>query len=297
MVKKKVHAARFEIDEKKAMIEPGHIDLTIERQCELIDLNRSTLYYKKEIVLSDKYCFVKAAIIDIYNSWPFYGARRITIELQKRFFKITRKKVRKLMVELKIQAIFPGPNTSKARHEHKKFPYLLRNVPITHNNQVWSTDITYIRMRHGFVYLTAIIDWHSRFVLGWKLSNTMEDAFCVEALEEVISKWGKCLIFNTDQGSQYTGDAFISVLKNAEIKISMDGKGRALDNVYIERLWRSVKYENVFLKCYETMKDLKSGLDEYFRFYNYQRPHLSLNKKTPWEIYSKSLEEKIDKVA
>lgn len=223
-------------------------------------------------------------IDEIYTKHPFKGARRIRIDLIDLGYNISRKKVRQLMQIMGIEAVCPKPNLSKPNKQNKKYPYLLKNMDIIENNQVWSTDITYIKMKKGFAYLTAVIDWHSRFVLSWKLSNTLHTDFCIDALNDAF-KLGTPLIFNTDQGSQYTSDEFTGVLTEKEIWISMDGKGRALDNIFVERLWRTVKYEEIYLNDYENMADLKKALTKYFLFYNYERKHQSLGYKTPAEVY------------
>lgn len=199
-------------------------------------------------------------------------------------YNIGRGKIRSVYEQLGLQAICPGPHTSKPRKEHKIYPYLLRDIEITKNDQVWSTDITFLRMKKGFVYLMAIIDWFSRYVLDWELSITLEADFCIEALSRVLCN-GKCDIFNTDQGSQFTSDGFTKLLLENAVKISMDGKGRALDNVFVERLWRSVKYECIYLKEWETVRDVRKGVAEYFDFYNNERPHQGLNGKTPASVY------------
>ena len=211
--------------------------------------------------------------------------------LKKRFhIKIGRVKVRKLMGIMGINAIYPKKNLSISNKNHKKYPYLLRNVEITRPNQVWSTDITYIRLKRGFVYLTAIIDWHSRYVLSWRISTTLDRRFCIDVLNEALAKYGKPEIFNTDQGSQYTSEEFTGILKAADIKISMDGRGRALDNIFIERLWRTVKYEEVFLNSYRNVQECKEGLDNFFERYNNCREHQSLHYDYPSEIYFGEIE-------
>lgn len=221
-----------------------------------------------------------------YTRHPFYGYRRMTVYLNGRGFEINGKRTGRLMRKLGLQAIYPGPKLSAPGKDSKKYPYLLRGVEVTRPNQVWSTDITYIRMPGGFVYLTAVIDWYSRYVLSWRLSNTLDSSFCIEAVEEAL-KLGKPEIFNTDQGVQYTSAGFVSVLETRGIKVSMDGKGRALDNVFVERLWRTVKYEEVYLKVYNTVPELKRSLKDYFIFYNEVRPHQSLEYKTPERIFKK----------
>jgi len=220
-----------------------------------------------------------------YTRHPFYGTRRMTQYLCGYGHAVNRKRVQRLMRQLGLAGMAPGPNTSKPHPQHKIFPYLLRGVDIIHPNQVWSTDITYIRLRRGFAYLVAIMDWYSRKVLTWGVSNTMDAGFCVDSLEEAINDYGTPGIFNTDQGSQFTSDSFTGVLTKNSITISMDGRGRALDNIFVERLWRTVKYEDVYLKKYEGMPDLLMGLRRYFIFYNAERRHQSLGYKTPDVVY------------
>lgn len=219
-----------------------------------------------------------------YTRHPFYGTRRMMHYLRNLGHWVNRKRIRRLYRLMGLEAIYPKPNLSKANIAHKKYPYLLRNVEINRCNQVWSTDITYIRLKNGFVYLIAIIDWHSRYVIDWQLSTTLESDFCVEVLKRAL-KTRKCEIFNTDQGSQFTCDDFTKVLLEHKIQISMDGVGRALDNIFVERLWRSVKYEIVFPSQWETVQDARIGLRAYFKFYNHERLHQSLNYKTPWSVY------------
>jgi putative transposase len=224
------------------------------------------------------------SIDEIYTEFPFYGSRRMVIELQRRSFHVNRKRVQRLMRLMGIEAIYPKPNLSRRNQEHKVYPYLLRNILIDRPNKVWSTDITYIPMQDGFMYLTAIIDWYSRYIISWRLSNTMDNDFCIEALEDALNQEIPD-IFNTDQGAQFTSSKFTKCLIDAAVKISMDGKGRALDNIFIERFWRSVKYENIYLKDYQNGKELYNGLEEYFLFYNTQRPHQSLGYQIPKDIH------------
>jgi putative transposase len=223
-------------------------------------------------------------IDEIYTQYPEYGSRRIRIELNVIGHPIGRDLVRSLMRRMGIEAVYPKPNLSKGHPEHKIYPYLLRGVKIERVNQVWSTDITYIRMLNGFLYLTAVIDWYSRYVLSWKISNSLDGIFCREVLLDALGK-GMPEIFNTDQGSQYTSPDFVSILTERGIKPSMDGRGRALDNVFVERLWRSVKYENVYLREYRNGLELRDGLEKYFAHYNERRPHMSLNYEFPSEVY------------
>ncbi len=233
------------------------------------------------------------AIDEIYTKLPFYGSRRIAKELYRaKGTVVNRKRVQRLMRKMVLEAIYPRPNLSRANKEHKKYPYLLRGMEITRPNQVWASDITYIRIERGFMYLTVVMDWYSRSVLSWRLSNTLDSSFCVETLEEALKRYRKPEVFNTDQGSQYTSEAFTKVLLDEGIKISMDGKGRALDNVFVERLWRSVKYEEVYLKSYSTVQEVRSGLKEYFSFYNKERLHQSLDYRAPMEVYFENQGEK-----
>jgi putative transposase len=220
-----------------------------------------------------------------YTARPFYGSRRMVLYLKEQGHTVNRKHVQRLMRVLGLAGMAPGPATSKPHPEHKIYPYLLRGLAIRRPNQVWSTDITYIRLEHGFAYLVAVVDWYSRRVLSWRLSNTLEAGFCVECLEDALRTHGKPEIFNTDQGSQFTSDAFTGVLLEAGIAISMDGRGRALDNIFVERLWRSVKYEDIYLKGYATLPELLLGLTEYFAFYNGERPHQGLGNRTPEAVY------------
>jgi putative transposase len=224
-----------------------------------------------------------------YTRHPFYGSRRMRRYLQDAGYSVNRKRVQRLMQQLGLVGMAPGPNTSKPHPQHKLYPYLLRGVGIIRPNQVWSTDITYIRLSRGFVYLVAIIDWYSRKVLSWRLSNTMDAGFCVDCLEDAITNYGVPEIFNSDQGSQFTSERFTGVLIENGITISMDGRGRALDNIFVERLWRTVKYEDVYLKKYDGMQDLLIGLTQYFLFYNEARWHQSLNYKTPNEVYQTAI--------
>jgi putative transposase len=265
------------------MIEPGNKEITIKRQCDLLDIARSTYYYKPvENEEDEQY---KLLIFEEYKESPFFGYRKITEALQKKDYIINRKRVLRLMREMGIQAIYPKPNLSKAAQDHKKYPYLLKDLVIDHPNQVWATDITYIKLFGGYVYLVAIIDLYSRKVLSWKISNTMDVSFCLEALFEAFEKYGQPEIFNSDQGSQFTSIDFTKELDNKKIRISMDGKGRATDNIYIERLWRSLKYEDIYIREYETITECALGVRKYFEFYNTQRFHQSLKYKTPDEIY------------
>src|SRR4051812_43787285 len=219
-----------------------------------------------------------------YTACPFYGSRRMTEWLNVRGEEVNRKRVRRLMREMGLEAIYPKPRLSTAGRGHKVYPYLLRGVKIERPNQVWSTDITYVPMREGFMYLAAVIDWYSRYVIGWRLSNTLDGSFCLEMLEDALRS-GKPEVFNTDQGVQFTAEAFTGRLEAAGVAVSMDGRGRALDNVFVERLWRTVKYEDIYIQGYEAVPELHRGLARYFAFYNDERPHQSLGYRTPAAVY------------
>jgi putative transposase len=220
-----------------------------------------------------------------YTRHPFYGSRKMSEWLNRQGWRVNRKRVRRLMGKMGLKSVAPTPNTSRPSPQHKVYPYLLRGLEIKRADHVWCADITYIRLAHGFVYLTAVMDWHSRYVLSWEVSVTMEEEFCVSALESALRRHGRPEIFNTDQGSQFTGDTFTGVLKNAGVDISMDSKGRALDNIMVERLWRSVKYEEIYLNEYENVGELTAALKRYFAFYNDERPHQSHGGRTPAEVY------------
>ena len=269
--------------ERKAMMKakPG---LTVTRQCQLLAIPRSSAYTRLQDV-STVDLDVMRQLDALYLKWPFYGSRRLCVELQHQGYRVNRKRVQRLMRKMGLRAIYPKPRTSHPGKGHKIYPYLLRGLRIERSNQVWASDICYIPMAKGFMYLTAIIDWYSRRVLAWRVSNTLETDTCVEALEEALLRYGAPEIFNTDQGAQYTSEAFTATLKDRGVQISMDGKGRWVDNVLIERLWRSVKYEDVYLRAYETPAALRAGLTGYFEFYNTERRHQSLNRQTPDAVY------------
>ena len=265
------------------MIERVHPELSVRRQCELIGLSRSSLYYQP--VGESAYNLRLMRLLDEqYMRTPFYGWPRMTAWLRREGYKINPKRVRRLMVLMGLQAIHPKRRTSVPAPGHKRYPYLLRGLKITQPGQVWSTDITYVPMRGGFMYLVAVIDWFSRYVLAWQLSNTLDGLFCRAALRQALQH-GNPEIFNTDQGAQFTAEEFTSILEAATIRISMDGRGRALDNVFVERLWRTVKYENIYLMDYGCVPDLEMGLHAYFRFYNHERLHQSLDYRTPAEAH------------
>lgn len=264
--------------------------ISTKRQCELVGIPRSTFYY--HAVDEDDFSVgLMHKVDELYTAYPFYGSRRIAATLRSEGVVVNRKRIQGIMRTLGIEGIFPRRNLSKARHDHKIYPYLLRGVPIERPNHVWSTDITYVRMEKGYLYLVAVIDWYSRYVLSWELSNTLETSFCLRALNNAL-KIGKPEIFNTDQGCQFTSRDFTQTLESNGIQISMDGRGRALDNIFIERLWRSVKYEEIYLKDYKTGTDAYDGLSAYFNFFNTKRCHQSLKYKTPSMVYSTMKEQK-----
>ncbi|EGQ8579457.1 IS3-like element ISVpa4 family transposase [Vibrio cholerae] len=258
--------------------------LPIKRQCELLNIARSTAYYQP-IGLSAEEITLRRMIDEIHLQYPFMGSRRIRTELAKKGHSVNRKRVVRLMRDMGIGAIYPKPKTTLANKAHKVYPYLLRDIEVTYPNQAWAIDITYIPMAKGFLYLVAIIDWYSRKVLAWRLSNTMDTSFCIEALEEALKHYGPPDIFNSDQGSQFTSTEFTQKLIEHDIRISMDGKGRWVDNVFIERLWRSLKYEEVYLKAYTTPREAELEIGNYMVFYNEERNHQGLNNLTPDEAY------------
>lgn len=252
-----------------------------------LKIARNAAYRKSKQEISDEDLNLMEKILIIHNEFPFYGCRRIKHALMEEYNMETSKNiVSKLMNQLGIRAIGPRPNTSRAMKEHKKYAYLLRNLTIDKTNHVWSADITYIPTRFGFCYLVAIVDWYSRAILSYRISNTMEASFCIEALKEAITKYGTPEIFNTDQGSQFTCNNFIEVLENNNIHISMDGKGRATDNAIIERFWRNLKYEDIIPKQYKTMEEVINGVDKYMVFYNNKRPHSALGYRNPMKVYA-----------
>ncbi len=281
MVKKKVITGS--VEEKRQLVEAGHQQVSIRRQCELLGLNRASYYYQaaSENPLNLR---LMRLIDEQYMKMPFYGWPRMTAHLRRQGYEINHKRVQRLMQKMGLQAIYPRPRPKNERHDHKIYPYLLRGLDIVRPNQVWSTDITYIPLQNGFMYLVAVIDWYSRFILSWQLSNTLDGHFCQVALQQALSQ-GKPEIFNTDQGVQFTAVAFTSILKQAHIQISMDGRGRALDNIFIERFWRSLKYDDIYLHDYATVPLLLAGLQRYFTLYNHERLHQSLDYRTPAEVH------------
>lgn len=269
------------------MIDRTH-ELPLVRQCQILELARSTAYYQP-VPLSPEELALMRRIDELHLEHPFAGARMLPKLLKREGKPVGRRRVSTLMERMGIHALYRKPNTSKRHPAHRIYPYLLRNLTITRSNHVWAADITYIPMKRGFVYLFAVIDWASRRVLSWRLSNTLTTDFCKEAVEEAINRYGKPEIFNTDQGCQFTSLDFTGLLKDNGIQISMDGKGCWRDNVFVERLWKSVKYEEVYLHAYDSVSDAKRGLEKYFRFYNQNRPHTALDDKTPDEFYFDNL--------
>ena len=271
--------------QRRDMVDKQHSSLSVVQQCRLLGLHRSGLYYQP-CSESEENLTILRQLDEQYFKTPFYGVRRLTAWLEVQGYAINRKRVRRLMKLMGWQTIYRRPNTSKPCKEHRIYPYLLKDLSINRYNQVWAMDITYVPMRKGFMYLCAIIDVHTRYVVNWSLSNTMTAEWCTTVVSEAIEQHGKPEIMNTDQGSQFTSDVFTGLLKEKEIQISMDGKGRAIDNIFIERLWRTVKYEHIYLKVAEDGVNLYEGLNEYFCFYNSERLHQSLGYKTPEVLYS-----------
>jgi len=270
-------------EHERTLIEVGHPALSVRRQCELLGLSRSSLYYEPAGETVENLRLMRR-IDEQYTARPFYGSRRMTRWLIERGEEVNRKRVQRLMRAMGLEAIYPKPRLSAAGKGHKVYPYLLRGVTIERADQVWSTDITYVPMTTGFMYLAAVIDWFSRYVIAWRLSNTLDGSFCLEMLEEAL-RGGRPEIFNTDQGVQFTAAAFTGRLESAGVAVSMDGRGRALDNVFVERLWRTVKYEDIYIQGYDTVPGLHRGLARYFAFYNGDRPHQSLDYRTPAAVY------------
>jgi putative transposase len=265
------------------MIEPEHPSLSIIHQCELVGLARSS-YYREPGRESQENLELMRLIDEQYTRTPFYGSRRMTAWLRTEGHQVNRKRVQRLMRQMGIEAMYPRPGLSQGSAEHRVYPYLLRGVTIDHPQQVWSTDITYIRLRAGFVYLVAILDWHSRYLVSWELSNSLEVSFCLEALDRALSE-AQPEIFNSDQGVQFTSRVFTARLEAAGVRVSMDGRGRVFDNIFVERLWRTVKYEEVYLHDYDSLATARQRLHQYFQFYNHQRGHQALGYRTPAAVY------------
>lgn len=266
------------------MITEEDEDYSVRQQCLILGLSRSSWYYEP-VPVSERDQTLMNLLDEQYMKTPFYGVRNMTLAMQEQGIAVGKDHVRTLLRKMGLTALFPKPNLSKPHPENRIYPYLLRDMEIMRPNQVWCADITYIRLLWGFAYLVAIVDWYSRAVLAWRLSNTLEADFCVDALQEAITNYGIPEVFNTDQGTQFTSQEFIGVLTDKQISISMDGRGRCLDNIFIERLWRTVKYQNVYIKGYQTIPEARAGLGEYFEFYNKERFHQGLDNKTPWQVY------------
>lgn len=272
------------VDRRRAMVESAHHRLSITAQCRLLRISRSSYYYAP-VPETDETLALMTVIDATFLDCPWYGSRQMARHLRRAGHEVGRRRVRRLMAKMGLTPIYQRPRTSDPHPQHRVYPYLLRKLAIERPNHVWCADVTYIPMRRGFLYLVAIMDWATRKVLAWRLSNTMDAGFCVAALEEALARFGKPEIFNTDQGSQFTSYAFTSVLRDAEVRISMDGRGRWMDNVFIERLWRSLKYECVYLHAFETGSELRAGLGRWITYYNTQRPHSGLAGRTPVEAY------------
>ena len=270
---------------RKTMIQRDHPDLSLSRQCEVLSISRSSFYYDLKGESPENLALMRR-IDELFLKWPFYGSRQMVRQLHREGIRVGRHRVRRLMRLMGLQAIYQAPRTSDPHPEHRIYPYLLRNMVINRPNQVWCADITYIPVQRGFLYLVAIMDWASRHVLAWRLSNTMDARFCVEALNEALSKYPKPETFNTDQGSQFTSFDFTDVLKKAEVTISMDGRGRCMDNIFIERLWRSLKYEAIYLHELTDGFVAERVIGGWIDFYNTERPHSSFDGRTPAEAYS-----------
>jgi putative transposase len=267
----------------RPLVEARHPELSVRRQCELLGLARSSFYYEPAGAKPEDLRLMR--LIDgQYTAGPFYGRRKMTAWLQSQGEGVNRKRVQRLMRRMGLEAVYPKPRLSAAGKGHRVYPYLLRGVAIGRPDQVWSADITYVPMAAGFMYLAAVIDWFSRYVIAWRLSNTLDGSFCLDMLGEALGR-GRPEVFNTDQGVQFTAEAFTGRLIGAGVAVSMDGRGRCLDNVFVERLWRSVKYEDLYLRCYEAVPDLGRGLERYFTFYNEERLHQSLGYRTPAAVY------------
>jgi putative transposase len=272
------------VTERRAFIEPSHGRLSVSRQCELAGLARSTYYHAGAGETAENLALMRQ-IDEVYLEHPTFGSRMMTQWLKRAGQNVNRKRIQRLMRRMGLEAIYPRPRTSVPGTGHRIYPYLLRHRVVARPDEVWCADITYVPLSRGFMYLVAIMDWHSRYVLAWRLCNTMEAEFCIEALQEALGR-GRPEIFNTDQGAQFTSRAFTGVLEQAGIQVSMDGRGRALDNVFVERLWRTVKYEHVYVRGYETAPELAAGLAWFFDFYDHSRLHSALDYRTPWEVYS-----------
>jgi len=272
------------VKQRKQIVEPELCQPSISRQCQLLSLNRSTFYYSP-VPVSPEDLVLMRQIDEQYLKTPFYGSRSMARHFRRQGRRINRKRIQRLMRRMGIEAVYPKPHTSRPHPEHRVYPYLLRERTIDHANQVWAADITYVPMARGFMYLVAVMDWHSRKILSWRVSNTLESDFCTHALQEALERYGKPEIFNTDQGSQFTSTAFTQVLKDRGIAISMDGRGRCQDNIFVERLWWTIKHHYLYLHSFDTGTELRQGLAEWVHFYNHERGHSSLDDRTPDEVY------------
>jgi putative transposase len=280
------------VERRRQMIEPEHPTLSVVRQCELVSISRSGFYYQPVGETAENLGLMR--LIDAqFLETPWYGSRQMARHLRRDSHEVGRKRVRRLMAVMGLVPIYQRPHTTVPNPEHRVWPYLLRGMVIDRPNQVWCTDLTYIPMRRGFLYLAAVMDWATRKVLSWRVSNTMDAEFCVDALQEALARFGRPEIFNSDQGSQFTSSNFTDVLKAADVRISMDGRGRWMDNVFIERLWRSLKYECIYLHAFETGSELRAGLSRWIGYYNTRRPHSTLAGRTPDEAYGASVTERL----
>jgi putative transposase len=274
------------------MVQPGAEELSVRQQCTLLQVSRAGLYYEPVEASAEELALMRR-IDMLYLERPYYGSRRMTVALGQEGQRVNRKRVQRLMRIMGLEGMAPGPSTSRPHPEHPLFPYLLRKVEIVRPDQVWSTDITYIPLERGWAFLVVIMDWFSRAVLAWRLSNTQAVTFCLQALEEALGRYGPPEVFNSDQGAQFTAIEFVAVLLAHEVRISMDGKGRALDNVFVERLWRSLKYEEVYPRAYANVHQAWAGISRWLHFYNHQRPHQALGYRTPMQVYRTGLLERV----
>jgi putative transposase len=280
------------VEQRRQMIEPRHPKLSVVRQCELVSISRSGFYYQP--VGETPLNLMLMRLIDVqFRETPWYGSRQMARHLRREGYTVGRKRIRRLMARMGLEPIYQRPRTTVPHPDHQVYPYLLREMVIDRPNQVWCADITYIPMRRGFLYLVAVMDWSTRKVLSWRVSNTMDVEFCIEALEEALGRFGRPEIFNTDQGSQFTSPRFTGVLQDVGVRISMDGRGRWMDNVFIERLWRSLKYECVYLHAFDSGSELRAGLAYWIGYYNARRPHSTLAGRTPDEAYQATGTEKV----
>jgi putative transposase len=266
------------------MVQPGYEGLSVRKQCEVLQLARSSLYYEPAEVSAEEMALMRQ-IDELYLERPYYGSRRMTVALKMEGHGVNRKHVQRLMRVMGLEGMVPGPHTSRPHPEHTVYPYLLRGLSIDRPDHVWATDITYVPLQWGWAYLVAIIDWYSRAVLAWRLSNVLAADFCVEALEEALRHHGPPVIFNSDQGAQFTAIEFVDVLKRNDVQVSMDGKGRCKDNIFVERLWRSLKYEEVYVNAYDDVQAAWTGIGRWLRFYNHERPHQALGNRPPMTVY------------